>query len=136
MSRITYTLFRTSKRTKKKVKMAAIILSIPIAGPFIVAWFQSYFISEPVWFNRFFNLDVAENGLVAGPYLIFAGILLFLIGILVGDKTMEYGGDTNYGEGYKQATSSFGFVSQIMLVCQTGAFFIAAWGVIVFFSAW
>ena len=134
MSRIPYTIFRISKRTKKKVKIAAIILSIPIVGPFLVSWFQSYFISEPIWFNRFFDFDVSGNGLVAGPYLIFAGILLFLIGIIVGDETMEYGADNNYGEEYKQATSPFGLVSQIMLVCQTGVFFIVAWGVIVFFS--
>mgnify|MGYP000255785080 CR=1 FL=1 len=135
MARIPYSIFRLSKQARFKVNIATAIMSVPIAGPFLIAWIQSYFISEPVWFNRWFDLENSSNGLVAGPYLVFAGIFFFLVGLIVGDEALKNGEISNYGETYKQATSPFGFVSQIMLICQTGAFFMVLFGALWFFSA-
>ena len=103
--RIPYTMFRLPKKYRKLINIVTIVLAIPIVAPLLLAWIQSYFESEPIWFNRWFDFENETNAFITGPYLALGGILLYLIGLIVGDETLEYGQNTDFDEAYNPTTS-------------------------------
>ncbi len=104
MARIPYSLIKISKKTRKKIIRLAIVTGIPS----IILYLLSFF--------RVYNIFETNKGI--GFYLLISMPCLFSVGLIVGDDSIQYGENTNYGENYNQLTSPFGIVSQIMFFLQ------------------
>ena len=128
MAYLYYSMSRVSAKTRRRILVLLWILGPVVVLPVLIEYGQAALGYDASWFDTWLHPMDSEHYLVSGLYTVMWGLALYLFGMVVADEAMQM---RDYDrETYRNATSPFGMVSQLMLICQTGGILVTLLGLL------